>query len=494
YPLFFSAHVTRPAGVDLVLGYGATYLAGTFQKPAPVQVAWLWPLIDRPHRLDSDTVFTDDDLTTSVSPGGRLYRALDVAETVADATDVNVQLTLLIDPELIDELQVMASGKYQVQDGKITKPGSGEIVAQDWLARLHDLITTGAVDARLTPYADPDIESLSRHGLSWSATMPAAMKTRVTQALGGLPPSTVSWPAGSALSANTLASLVKGGASTIVLDSGSVRPPTDSSGVPVSLARLSSDDTDIVAALTSSSIEKYAAEALTLNGAGTSVLPALMSQLAIRATGSTGSPQTLLITAPRYVDPDESLAEQVITATSSSRFTTPTSLTAMTSNPVAVPTGFSQLAKAPAGAATLSATALGDLAAIGTTTDELKSMLDPKDEAAQSLLAGLPAETQRIASAGWYGLGAVSTGNALADQFTEQVATVPNEVYIVTPSSGTYTLASSNSPLPLTVENDSRYRVRVQIDVPPVYGLTVKPIGEQWIEPQSKRTLHLPTD
>ena len=96
----------------------------------------MWPLIDRPHRLTDDTVFSDDSLATIVGPGGRLDRALTVVERTADT----VPLTLVVDPELLDELAVMATGKYTVDTGApgtSPVPGTGQLAADTWLQRFR---------------------------------------------------------------------------------------------------------------------------------------------------------------------------------------------------------------------------------------------------------------------------------------------------------------------------------------------------------------------
>ncbi|MEP7021098.1 MAG: hypothetical protein ABI808_10625, partial [Pseudonocardiales bacterium] len=63
YPLYFTVHVTDLNGNDQVIGAGQTYLPAFGESvPQPVQVSWVWPIIDRPHRLTGDTVFTDDKL------------------------------------------------------------------------------------------------------------------------------------------------------------------------------------------------------------------------------------------------------------------------------------------------------------------------------------------------------------------------------------------------------------------------------------------------
>ena len=109
YPLYFTVHATDPNGADLVIGAGQTYIPAFGEsKPQPVQVSWVWPIIDRPHRLIGDGVFTDDELAASID-GGRLDRVLAVVETAGPL----VPMTLVVDPDLIDELAVMSAGPYQ---------------------------------------------------------------------------------------------------------------------------------------------------------------------------------------------------------------------------------------------------------------------------------------------------------------------------------------------------------------------------------------------
>ncbi len=139
-------------GVDQRLGFVATYLPAFYQKPAPDRVTWLWPLIDQPHRLLQDAVFTDDQLAGTVALGGRLDRALQVVEQVGPT----IPLTLVVDPELIDELAVMASNTgYRVQSGAHTVSGTGRPAAVAWLDRLR----TRPREQSRTP---PGIHSLRR--------------------------------------------------------------------------------------------------------------------------------------------------------------------------------------------------------------------------------------------------------------------------------------------------------------------------------------------
>ena len=163
YPINFTATAAaEPGGQTNQVGFGQTYLPSFHDDPKPVQVSWVWPLIDRPHRL----IGTARRSPTTASPsrcgtGGRLDRALAVVERVAP----KVHLTLVIDPELIDELAVM-SNPYQVDEGGKVFPGTGTEAARAWLKRLRDVIAS--TEPSLTPYADPDIDAVTRAGLSWN--------------------------------------------------------------------------------------------------------------------------------------------------------------------------------------------------------------------------------------------------------------------------------------------------------------------------------------
>ena len=183
YPLLFTARQDNGVAAR-DLGSVTTYLPSFFQRPAPVQVSWVWPILDRPHRLDSDTVFTDDQLTDLVSSGGRLSRALATVEAVRPSTP----MTLLLDPELLDELEVMATEPYTVPDGAKQVQGTGQQAAAEWLNRLAALLERrSALSVQLTAFADPDVQTLAQQRLSWQSALPLDMQTRVDAALAGRP-------------------------------------------------------------------------------------------------------------------------------------------------------------------------------------------------------------------------------------------------------------------------------------------------------------------
>src|SRR6185437_13078616 len=144
------------------------------------------------------------------------------------------------------------SGPYTVESGRHSVAGTGQEAAATWLAQLASTLSTHPnVQVTLTPYADPDVEALTRHHLSWSAGMPAAMANTVTKALAGrTPDTTLDWPAGGALSQATLDALSRAGVTSVVLASTAVTPRTDAIGVPTGAVQLAAAGTDVTALLT----------------------------------------------------------------------------------------------------------------------------------------------------------------------------------------------------------------------------------------------------
>ncbi|MFN2561284.1 MAG: DUF6049 family protein [Jatrophihabitans sp.] len=504
YPLYFSAHITGDGGVDQRLGVVGTYVPSFVADPAPDRVTWIWPLIDRPHRLLQDAVFTDDELAGTVASGGRLDRALQVVER----TDPTVPLTLVIDPELIDELTVMAgSSGYRVQAADKTVPGTGNVAAANWLGRLRSALDA---DPRLqlafTPYADPDIESLNRENVSWTNAMPPQMRARIGAALPGRAlDATVAWPAGGAISSTTLRLLAARGTSTVVLNQAAVLPRVAESAVPSGLARLDSGNTDLAAALVSPTIENDVVKGL--GPTGPAELPQLIAELAIRAAQEPGAEHAVVITAPRYVDPSVDAAVRTIKDTSQSTFAKPISLTEMVGGEL-LPTGRSRLAPVPASAAGLPATTVAATSQAAGALPDVTSLLTPHprkgavarpDPAAEALLASLPVAIQRAASSAWRQKDAASA--AAAAQFargvSRQIDSIENGVQIIRPSSGSYTLASESSPLPITVDNKLPYPVTIRIsittDVNGLPGFSTKDIGLESVDSNQKRTLKVPT-
>ena len=138
----------------------------------------LWPLADRPRLAagapggTTPVRLIDDDLATSLAPGGRLdilLSAVDFATSpqVDPGGEMRNALCLAVDPDLLVTVNAMTGG-YVVNDapdagpGTPTHPGAGQDAAVGWLNRLKALAQRMCVAP--TTYAQADLDALQRVG------------------------------------------------------------------------------------------------------------------------------------------------------------------------------------------------------------------------------------------------------------------------------------------------------------------------------------------
>jgi uncharacterized protein DUF6049 len=485
YPLYFTVHTTDTTGNDVVVGVAQSYVPAFGEtQPKPVQVSWVWPIIDRPHRLDS-TTFVDDDLAASVN-GGRLDRVLRVVEDV----DKKVPMTLVIDPELIDELTMMSRGPYQVESGKKTVPGTGTAAATLWLGRLNAALADSPdTEVDFTPPGDPDVESLSRNGLDWSVLDQQTQVQRMAEIGAQNARSDVYWPAHEVLSTGTLNAIARKGATKVIVSS-AMLPRTERAPSVNALAPLHTASGPMTAVVTSSQIQRLVAPVLSLGGAGKSDLPKLVAQVAIHAIEDPTAAHYVAIVAPRTIDPSP-LAAAAILATAHAFWSTP--LTVGTAAPPLIePTNHGAFVSPAHSAPGLSAQTISTAENLTELIPAFSSMLNAAD--AKLLLGPLPAAMQRAEA------NALQSDPALADLFARRLNArldqLASGVRIFKPSAGTYTLASSNSPLPVTIVNSLAVRVFVQVRVASANGLpgfSATAPRRQSIAPGQHLILHVPT-
>ena len=157
----------------------------------PVRLTMLWPLADRPRLAagapggTAPVRLIDDDLATSLAPGGRLdtlLSAIDFATSppVDPGGEVRNAMCLAVDPDLLVTVNAMTAG-YVVNDAPDagpatpTHPGTGQDAAVGWLNRLKALAQRVCVAP--TTYSQADLDALQRvgdRGLSAIATNGAA--------------------------------------------------------------------------------------------------------------------------------------------------------------------------------------------------------------------------------------------------------------------------------------------------------------------------------
>ncbi|MGI8665153.1 MAG: hypothetical protein ACR2N4_03860 [Jatrophihabitans sp.] len=477
-----------PATGYVEVGRTQVFVPSFPQAPKPVTVGWVWPLLDRPHRSIDQNVFTDEQLAGEVGPGGRLDRALQVAQRVAG----KVRLTLLIDPDLLDSLAVMAGPDgYRVRSGTGTVSGTGGQLAAAWLARLkaveprHDVVLTG--------YADPDVNAVVRAGLTWSTALDSQVRSRISPYLNGaLSPDLLSWPIGGALTSQALDSLVGGGASTVLLSDTSLPGQNKAEPKPDALSPLPSAAGSALALVTDGPIEATVNRALRLGAAPAVDQQTLLAQLAIRAEQDPGVRHFVVIAPDRYLNVDPASATATIESVIGTGWSQPISLPAAVQGVIPVDRGALQTgAENPS--AEVDPAQLEKLSVVQQQVSSMNEALHDNDSSAL-LLAGFNNGIQRAQSSAWRADPA--GGATLVRNLQNRINALTDAVHLVKPAVGTYSLSSSDSPVVVTVANQLSRPVTVQVSVTAnngVIGFQAPQLPPQTLPAHSIETIRVPT-
>lgn len=452
--------------------------------PKPVQVSWLWPLIEGPHRALSAGVFTDDALATSVAPGGRLDRALQVVERV----HLKAAVTIVTDPELLDSLVVMSHG-YTVQvPHHRAHPGAGQAAASAWLRRLRAVAADTPIT--LTSYADPDIDALTRAGIALPVTLDADVAAHVRSALGRVPPSTLVWPDGDNLTSKSLDAVVSNGATSVVLDDTALPGESWASGqadaTPDALSPLPAATGTATAIVLDTRLESTVATLTARHGDERS-LPGLLARLAVRAAHQPTHRHYVALAPRRYVDPDVALASTAIltVATAAWAASLPLATALATVEPVdrgVLYPASDLLALDPA-----QTTTLRDVAARVST---LRDCLD--NDGARRLVGGYTLALARGTSSWWRGHRSEGQDyvNALRSQISQQEASIRIE----SRPNSTFTLGSTDAPIILRVQNLLPVAVSFRLKVEQVTGdsgFRVDKLPVQTLQPGDHRDVKI---
>ncbi|MGH3827476.1 MAG: DUF6049 family protein, partial [Pseudonocardiaceae bacterium] len=466
--------------------------------PSPAPLTVLWPLAalpdrlptgpDEPILLHSDRAGTDP-LAADIAPGGRLDGLLDALEqTVPPGSALGSAVCVAVDPLLLETLDGMSHGYQVAHPGGISQ-GTGARDARSWLDRLR-----GAVQGRCVlplPYADADLVTLSRAGLTDLTALATSTGTRLVSDLLGVQPLTgVSWPAGELLDERTLADLTALQTHAVLLDPrGTVPQPAADRGV-VSL--LGSGHTAAPVGLLVDPLltDAFASAPNKDTGAGPLSAQDGLSALVYRA--ASGRP-ILLVPPRRWQATGTEAAALVNTAQQllTAGFVAPRELSALAATrpagagvTVTYPPQASAEEIPPQVTAVLQRDrdVLRDL--------QVATVLDPAANLRPgALLDPLRLGLLRGVSAAWRGhphqaVLATSEETSRLDELLRSVRIVPPP--------GPYTLAASDSPLLITVSNELPVGMRVVLSLSETAGLRAGRVGRQLVPARSTRQLVIP--
>ncbi|HEU5269154.1 MAG TPA: hypothetical protein VFU36_04455, partial [Jatrophihabitans sp.] len=487
YPYAVVASAVSDANAGFAeVGRTQVFVPSFQQPPQPVSVGWVWPLLDKPHRSVDSDVFLDESLAGEVGPGGRLDRALQVAELVAG----RVRLTLVVDPDLLDSLAVMAKG-YRVRKGTGTVPGTGGALAAGWLARFKAVAVQH--DVSLTGYADPDVNALTRAGMPFATTLDPQVRARIAPYLDGTPETnSLAWPAGGALTSKALDALVGSGAGTVLLSDTALPGGNQTEPRPDAVSPLPTAAGSATALVTDSGLQATVQRALKLGAAPANDQQTLLARLAIRAAQEPGSKHFVVIAPDRYVDTDPAAAARTIESVIGTGWSAPISLPTALSTVLPADRGaLNTAAEKPA--AEISPQQLSDLAVVQQRVSSMNEALHDNDASAL-LLAGFNLGIQRGESSAWRSDRA--GGARVTAQLLSRIDSIAGAVHLVQPADGTYSLSSTQSPIVVTVANQLRKPVTVRVVVTPVnssVGFSAPAYLTETIPARSNETVRIPT-
>lgn len=469
--------------------------------PAPVPLTIVWPLVAEPVRrlsgpgepllLDSSGTRTDP-IAAQLAPDGRLDGLVGALERVlTPGSPLAGAVCVAVDPALLDTVNRMTAG-YRVVTPDGTRDGTGAAAARQWLDRLRAVVEGRCVLP--LPYGDPDLVALSRAGLTDLEALATTTGSRlVRDILGVAPRSGVSWPADGVLDERTLSDLVALDIRAVLLQPDGVTSTPDGSDTVTlaagAVAGARPDPQGLIA-------DPLLSAALT--GAGGRGAPQLaqhaIGALAFRATAEESRP--VLLVPPRRWQAEGAEATALLRAAGTlvtRGSLTPRSLPAMAAAPPA--THDAALEYPPwAGAREIPPTATTEVGADRDVVRDLQvaTERDPTaDLEPARLLDPLRLAMLRATSTAWRGEPARAAG--MVDRVTTRLDQLREAVHIVPPP-GSYTLASSESPLLVTVRNDLPVAIDLALSVEDAPGLRTGAVGVQLVPARSGRQFVIPAE
>ncbi|GAA0612758.1 hypothetical protein GCM10010174_32970 [Kutzneria viridogrisea] len=479
YPLVVNANGTPDYGQRAKVGQSLTLLpvlgvpgGPSLPKPAsPAKLTVLWPLADRPRVLDESQpnapVLTDDDLATSLAPGGRLDALLGALESAPSG--LTGSLCVAVDPDLAVTVRGM-TGDYQVRgaDGE-NHPGKGQAAASSWLSRLKQYVQGKCFFA--LPFADADITALNTanaHGLIGSAVS-EGNSNLLKDLLGASPVQHLVWPINGQVDAKTVTDLAGAGVQDVLV-SGAVVPGAD----PV---RLGSDKgpravrtDDLVAAALAS---------------GSGSVQAALAAAQLRAS----SGQPLVVAPPHQWTVSSADAKGLLDGLQSlvsQQYLAAGSLSPLLAGAVAGKVADPQYT--PPYAPNMDAVQEKASAA----TDLINSMDQDASLAVtpQAFMAPVVNDLVRSASGAWAGDEAGARQSL--EHANELIDGVRQGVFVVQPTSP-ISLASEDAPLPVRVTNRLPVLVKVKVRLSNTTGINPDEVPVQLIPARNSRDVQIPS-
>jgi hypothetical protein len=453
----------------------------------PTQVAWIWPLVDGPHRSAS-AVWQDDALAGELADGGRLaglVAAGGAAQTQhppaprrvrrprhrrvtkparPSPTVTPVPVTWAVDPLLIDDARAMAAG-YRVRSPDGPRPGKGQAAATSWLTALRTATSHGSVLS--LPYADPDVVAAVRSNLAAAVQLATSAGQALVERALGVTPLTFGWPPDGLLDQRTLDTLFAGGVTTVVLDDSALPvsggPPSET---PSAHTTVTARDGNLDALLVDGGLSAAVQDGADNPADAALDVQRVLCELLMIQAELPGDQRTIVIAPDRRWAPSSTYATALLAGSGRVPWIAPVSLAQAAETPVYDKVQRDPLAYPPATGnrpsgrlAELPRRYLRTVRGLKARLDTFAAILPPGNAKARTFDDAL----LRALSSRW------RSDVGLADQRLEtlrdELGSAMRQVHIASRPGSLVTLTSHSGTVPITVANDLDTPVHVVVGI-----------------------------
>lgn len=413
--------VEAVAATGAVLGRQRTFVTYDPGGTARTQISWVWPVIDQPHRAD-DATFVDDRLQGRLT--GRLQHI------VGAAARTQTPVTWLVDPALVDDALAMSAKNGYVVKGT-RHPRSA--AAAGWLAMLKGAIGTDRLVA--IPYADPDVNALSRARMAREArsATDAAVPTLARAGLAGASVS-VSVPPGD-IDQQTLTDLVANRARTILLHSQNLPDSQAQTFTPDPLTHRTISGADVRLIAYDDTLRDVLSSDTSRPGAAFLAEQRFLAETAMITGEAPNNPRTVVVMPPRRWDPDPRFARNLLAYSAKAPW--------LRAVPLRDVEALRPVARAfqPRKTSGLSSGYVRNVRALGRRIARFNSIFQPPS-------SGFTLGPARIDSSAW--VGQTDRGRALRKTLETELNTATGKIKVLNDG---ITMAGKSARIPITISN-----------------------------------------
>jgi hypothetical protein len=368
---------------------------------SPVNLAWIWPLVDKPQQSPCPQTLDTNSLAASLGTGGRLGGLLSSGVLWARKSD----LTWAVDPALLSDAQTMTA-PYKVGGnggctGTTAMPANA--AASGWLRNLR--ANTATQPMFVTPYADADESALAHAGLDSNLQAAFSLGDAVAgqslhRAFGkkgsgtgseGAP--SIAWPAGGTADEGVLTSLANAGdISTVVLGSNALP-----AAAPATVASTTTGvGTAAHVVLADSGLTTLLGSAPPGQGGQFATQQEFLAETAMIAVYATA--KSVVVAPPSRWDPSAATASALLSMSTSAPWLRPASLSSLASSDAPSV----QLPGHQVSGGELSGGYLNSVERVRASLSRYDSLLSAPSESTTGILRGALAATE---SSAWRGQG-----------------------------------------------------------------------------------------